>query len=525
MAEAETGWPDGVLFWPPRQIPYQTDYITRMYLMRQALLAADLGTGKTVMSLGVAGLAMEDGDIDLVLVVCERNKLSEWKADFGTFTRIPAEVYHGPRRRRLLEGPLPAAVITTYETCRDDVAVFPPRKSRARTLSPGPLMDALRGRRVLVIYDEVTKLGNRSSNLYKGHFWMLGQLRKEDPGLRVIGMSATPMDTGFENIFNEMRVIAPQAMPKVTEFSRRCIRSRHPKYGTPSYSDEGVAWFRSLAEPWILRKRKSDPDVREFFPPLTERFIRLDMGPRQLDAYRALEDLSWDEEGNFRDVPGLATALRQLAGDPWAILEGARTGSSPLTKMVAEQDVMGAELERCSSAKADELARLCDLVMSSGGKLLVFTFFGQSVLPALARRLGDRPVWTYHGGQSTREQDRSRLAFRGHHGGGILLASDAGARGINLPEASYVVNYDVPRTHALAQQRAGRGHRLGKEDPLTVITFILEHTLETRSSIPTLLRRNRQQDYILGDEGAEGHVSAADRALMFAQSRPRRPLA
>ena len=77
-----TAWPDGILFWPPLQIKYQTDYIARMYLMLHAMLAADLGTGKSVMGLGVAGLAFEQGVIDHVLVVCEPNKLdkTEWPA-------------------------------------------------------------------------------------------------------------------------------------------------------------------------------------------------------------------------------------------------------------------------------------------------------------------------------------------------------------------------------------------------------------------------------------------------------------
>lgn len=516
-AEAEASWPEGILFWPPKVIPFQTDFIARMYLMGRALLAADLGTGKTVMSLGTTALAMERGDIDMILVVCERNKLAEWKADFGIFTRIAAEVYHGPRRLRLLDGPLPPALITTYETCRQDVAVFPPKGSRSRTLAPGPLMEAMKGLRVAVIYDEVTRLGHRSSKLYKAHHWMQGQLRKADRGLGVLGLSATPMETDHENIFSELRVIAPHAMPTVAEFERRVIRSRHPVYGTPNYSPEGVEWFREIVAPWILRKRKSDPDVREWFPPLTEKFLRIEMGARQRAAYQALEDLAWDSEGNFREVPGLNTLLHQLAGDPWAVGEGARTGTSALTKMVAEEMT---ELETCPSAKAEELIQLCDLVMSSGGKLLVFSFY-TTVLRALRRRLEGRPVYVYTGEQSGADREDQKARFRAHQGGAILLASDAGARGINLPEISYVVEYDVARTHALRQQRIGRGHRLGKQDPLTAITMTLEGTIEA-SSVRTLLRRNADQDYILGDEGADRHVSARDRALMFAQSRPRK---
>lgn len=518
MDDPPLEWPPGVLFQAPRKIPYQLDYIAKMASMGSAMLAADLGTGKTVMSLGVAGLCLEFGLIDGVLVVCERNKLTEWLADFGTFTRIQAGIYHGPRRKKLL-GALPPAVITTYETCRDDIAVFPPKKSRSRTLAPGVLYEAVSGRRLLVIYDEITKLGRRSSNLYKAHHWMCTQLRKAHGELRVLGLSATPMDTDFDNIFSEMRLVVPASMPTVKLYEDKVVSSRDP-WGRPHYRKEGKEWFRGLCEPWILRKRKTDPDVREYFPPFTEKFIRLAMHPDQFSIYQRLEDLAWTEEGEHRDVPGLLPLLRQLAGDPWAVLRAGEKGESELAVMVAR--TLRDELQACSSAKAEELIKLADLVMAGGSKLLVFTFFGQSVLPSLSRRLGDRPVFLYHGGQTVAQQEEQKQAFKARQGPAILLSSDAGARGINLPEVSYVVEYEPARTHALRTQRAGRGHRLGKTDPLTLITFVLESSIEGSRMVRSLMTRNADQDFILGDEGADGHVSAEDRRAMFAQARPRK---
>lgn len=507
------------MFWPARQIPWQTEYIARMFLMRTSMLAADLGTGKSVMALGVAGLAFEQGAIDHVLVICKPNKLaaSEWPADFRRFTRIQAAAYHGPKRKQMLAD-LPQGIITTYETARDDLAVFPPKGSRSRTLAAGPLLEALRGKRVLVVYDEITKLGRRSSNLYKAHYWALRQLRKHAP-LMAIGLSATPMETDLENIYNEMRLIIP-SMPLVGEFEERVISGRDD-YGRPSYRPGGKEWLRQVVEPWILRKRKSDPDVRDSFPPLTEEFRRLRMTPDQFRIYRELEDLAWDPRTRARiEVPGLDVLLRQLAGDPWAVLEAAKSGNSPLARMVAEE--MGAELERCSSAKADELLEIADLVMAGGQKLLVFTFFGQTVLRALRRRLGDRAVYEYHGGLTQAEREHQKLLFKAHPGGAVLLSSDAGADGMNLPEVSYIVEYEAATKHSTRQQRAGRGHRLGKSDPLTFITLVLDSSIEDANSVRSLMTRNADQDLILGDDGADGYTTAADRREMFAQARPRR---
>lgn len=515
----EKPWPDGVMFWPAWQIPFQTEYIARMFLMRTAMLAADMGTGKSVVALGVAGLCFEQQVIDHVLIVCEPNKLAEWPADVARFTRLSAAVYHGPKRKKIL-GALPQVLITTYETCRDDVVVFPPKDSKSRTLSPGPLMDVLAGKRVLVIYDEITKLGRRSSKLYKAHFWMLGQLRKGSDGTRAIGMSGTPMETDLENIYNEMRVLIPQ-MPLVKTFEANVIRSRHPQYGTPTYTRNGREWLRRYTGPWILRKRKSDPDVRDMFPPLTEEFRRIRMHPDQYRIYGLLEDLAWDPKTKeHRVVPGLNALLRQLAGDPWAVLEAGRAGNSALAVMVAQE--MRDELQACSSAKAEELISMADQILAAGHKIMVFTFYGQTVLPAVVRRLGDRPVFTYHGGQTAAEREHQKTLFRYCEGGAILFSSDAGARGINMPELGYIAEFEAARTHATRQQRAGRGHRLGKQDPLSFITLVLDSTIEGASSIRTLMQRNSDQDYILGDDQAEGYMTADDRRELFAQARPRK---
>jgi len=523
LGEPHPEWPPGVLFKPTYDIPWQYQFIARMYLMGRAVLAADMGLGKSVMALGTAAVAFEHGDIDLVIFCCEVNKLGEWMRDLARFTRLSAGLYHGPkpRREKLLAGDLPQALVTTYETCRTDAAVAPEKGGRSRTQRPGPLLEALAGRRVMLVYDEVTKIGHgRSSQLYKAHKWLEEQLRKACRETRVIALSGTPMDSDLEGMFNEFRVVLPHVMPTVKEFDERVVRSRDP-WGRPSYRPDGMAWFRELCDPWILRKRKSDPDVRDSFPPLLEEFRRIRMHEDQYKLYRMLEDLAWDEKGNRVETPaGLQLALRLLAGDPLAILEAARNGESEFLAMIAEE--LGGDLEKCSSAKAQELVSTADIVMAGGGKMMVFTFFAHTVMPALQRRLGDRPVFTYHGGMTPAERDRQLAAFEAYEGGAVLLVSDAAARGINVPFVDVIVEYDAAGKHSTRVQRASRGHRLGRVNPLTFVTFVLESSIEVTSNLSSVLARNATQDYMLHDDEADGYVTADDRRELYAQARPRK---
>jgi len=54
----------------------------------------------------------------------------------------------------------------------------------------------------------------------------------------------------------------------------------------------------------------------------------------------------------------------------------------------------------------------------------------------------------------------------------IMIATEAGAKGLNLQFCSVVVNYDLPWNPQRIEQRIGRCHRYGQEHDVTVVNFI-----------------------------------------------------
>lgn len=56
----------------------------------------------------------------------------------------------------------------------------------------------------------------------------------------------------------------------------------------------------------------------------------------------------------------------------------------------------------------------------------------------------------------------------------IMLATDVAARGIDLPDISHVINFDMPRTADVYLHRIGRTARAGKKG--TAVSLI-EHTI------------------------------------------------
>ena len=67
---------------------------------------------------------------------------------------------------------------------------------------------------------------------------------------------------------------------------------------------------------------------------------------------------------------------------------------------------------------------------------------------------------------------RSALVDYFHEEGRIMIATEAGAEGINLQFCSLVVNYDLPWNPQRIEQRIGRCHRYGQKHDVVVVNFL-----------------------------------------------------
>ena len=67
---------------------------------------------------------------------------------------------------------------------------------------------------------------------------------------------------------------------------------------------------------------------------------------------------------------------------------------------------------------------------------------------------------------------RSALVDYFRERGKIMIATEAGAEGINLQFCAMVVNYDLPWNPQRIEQRIGRCHRYGQKHDVVVVNFI-----------------------------------------------------
>jgi hypothetical protein len=140
-------------------------------------------------------------------------------------------------------------------------------------------------------------------------------------------------------------------------------------------------------------------------------------------------------------------------------------------------------------------AYLRELLMGAGVPDSAITLFrGQNDSPraaeALARWYEEIGVTLGAGARPSREVAmRLALVHEFKHASRVLIATEAGAKGLNLQFCDTLVNYDLPWNPQRIEQRIGRCHRYGQTRDVTVINFLASDNAADRLTFEILSRK------------------------------------
>lgn len=465
--------------------PFQANFVAHGVLRNNNLVVADTGLGKTVIALATAAVLFEDDLIDCALFVVEANKVDEWfEDDLPKFTDLSSVLYLGSpaKRKKIREAGFPQAVVTSYQTARQDLLV-----ERGGEYQPGVLMEALRGKRVLIVFDEMTLLGNHQSKVHHC-FWQLIDFLKYAGSVRIMGLTATPVQSSPLNYFALGRLLTPETMGTYRQFC-----DEHVATWTLHGDPKRFSNLERLAEKMsgvMLRKRKTDPDVIDKFPSLSERFSHVRLSGPHMTAYQSLDaHLSLLPIAQQRFA---FNALRAFACHPRSALNSESKHVQVWVSSFGKE-----RIDRLRSSKVDALVSHLAEIREQGASVIVFAYHvGVLAEVATDLRHAGFTVLRYDGSMSRSAREASKEAFRSTPGS-ILLASSAAERGINLPEAEYVINFDVPITHASYLQRLSRASRIGsRSDGVLVVKTLISRGTVERGALALWKQRNEQTDIL-----------------------------
>ncbi|WP_323791105.1 DEAD/DEAH box helicase [Nocardioides sp.] len=451
-----------------------------------ACLADDMGLGKTITVIALhlhrREVARQQGRRapGPTLVVCPASLLGNWEAEVRRFAPgVAVRRFHGTGRELgdlLVDDPGQASligsdddagfVLTTYGTMRVDAAAL------------GEVdWD-------LVVADEAQHVKNPASSTARALRGITSQAR--------VALTGTPV----ENNLTELWAILDWAIPGLLG-SRNAFRKVWAGPIESGLEPTKARQFADLIEPFLLRRRKSDPGIAPELPAKTETDHPLSLTREQVVLYEAfvretMERIERaDPDARRGLVLALLTGLKQICNHPAQFLKQSGTAVRLSGR----------------SEKLDLLDEILATVLPEGGAALVFTQYvamGRLVEAHLTKT--GVPHQFLHGGTPVREREAMVARFQQSGAedsadGGVapvfLLSLKAGGTGLNLTRADQVIHLDRWWNPAVEEQATDRAYRIGQTKPVQVHRMTMQGSIEEK--VAKLLGRKRAiADAVLG---------------------------
>ncbi|NIH79529.1 DEAD/DEAH box helicase [Amycolatopsis viridis] len=470
--------------------PYQRAGVSWLARMTElglgGVLADDMGLGKTIqlIALHLHRRALGAGP---TLVLCPMSLLGNWEREVARFApTVPVRRFHGGGRH--LTGVKPdEIVLATYGVLRRDGAA---------------LSEVDWG---LVAADEAQHVKNPQSVT-------AGQLRRVPAAARV-ALTGTPVENRLTDLWSILDWTTPGLLGTLEHF--RCTTVRPVERHRDAAAADRLA---ATVRPFLLRRRKTDPDIAPELPRKTETDRYVPLTAEQATLYEAVvrENLAVIRESRGvrrrGQVLKLLTELKQICNHPAQYLK--ETGPLP-----------------GRSGKLAAFEELLDVILDEGESVLVFSQYVR-LCRLLAARLGERgvPVQLLSGADRAGEREVKVARFQRGDVPVFLLSLKAGGVGLNLTRATHVIHYDRWWNPAVEDQATDRAHRIGQDRPVQVHRLVAEGTVEER--VAAVLAGKRRlaegvvgsgEDWItdLSDEELTTLVRLGEPGRAPAQVRPR----
>jgi SNF2 family DNA or RNA helicase len=307
-------------------------------------------------------------------------------------------------------------------------------------------------------------------------------------------------------------LIDPEVLGTTSKFEREHVLSRDP------FSKKPKVWTRvdSMGHKLNFMMHhvdKTDPKVAPHFPKLIEEPVYIDWNDQHRKTYDALASkaalmLEEDEDVSVLalisclqmicDAPSMVntSALRREAfenmlAEAGADEEVAKQGSEIAMRLMQQLGKLTDENHpKQQRLKEDLTERYPD------EKTIFFSTWAEYLFPIITRHLDEWGVTyaVYAGTDKQRQEAKDR--WRTDPECRVLVSSDAGSDSVDLPEASLVINYNLPWLFSRFRQRINRASRADSgHDTLRVLNYLMAFSCEERRMELIEERREYHDDF------------------------------
>ena len=446
--------------------PYQRRGVGWLWFLRRlglgACLADDMGLGKTIQAIALLLYSLQRARIEEengsqaqgserqaaaaarpALLICPTSVVANWRHEIERFApSLRLLLHHGSGR---LNGDEFRAALSQHDLV---VTSFGIARRDVELLSAIEWSD--------LILDEAQNIKNPAAKQTQAVRWLKAQNR--------IALTGTPVENRLLELWSIMEFLNPDYLGNRERFRQQFVLPIE-RYN----SENAAAELRQLAQPFLLRRLKTDPSIITDLPEKNEMIVYCSLTQEQEALYNQVIEETMARVENSEGVRrrglvlSLLLKLKQVTNHPAHYLR--------------EQEPL---VER--SGKLTRLTEMLEEALSIGDRALVFTQFvemGHLLRRHLMETLGQEALFLHGGTPASKREQMVRFFQEDKVGAPIFLLSlRAGGVGLNLTRANHVFHFDRWWNPAVENQATDRAFRIGQKRSVQVYKFVVAGTLE-----------------------------------------------
>ena len=413
---------------------------------RGAALLMEMGTGKTLVSIGVAGTLYLEGEIKRMLIVAPLTILGVWEEEFSKFAAFPYSLTvlsgSSEKKKDAIKGDSGdrlQILAVNYESAwrlEKEIAAWKPD---------------------IVVADEGHKIKSHSTSAAKAMHY-LGTIAS----YRIL-LTGTPVTNKAMDIFSQYKFLNPDIYGQ----SFYAFRTRYfnmTGYGnhTPVMKKSMEAEFTKRMHSIAFRATKSEClDL----PETTDIIRKVELEPSAMKLYKRMVEESFaelsDSEVSATNVLTRLLRLSQMTGG-----------------FICGDD--SARAEQVSNAKMAVLEDIIDASLQENKKLVIIARFVPE-LHAICKLLGKKGIRHSLIMGSVEDREAQVAQFQNDPEVQVFVGQIATAgMGITLTAASTMVFYSLDYSMSNFEQTKARIHRAGQRMPCTYIYLLAAGTVDEK---------------------------------------------
>lgn len=432
--------------------PFQIDAVNFLITKQKTMLCADMGLGKTCISIAYAKYLLDRDLIKKVIVISPKTVRKHWKDEISKFIDAKATIINSmgkTKKKSWVDALYSEFIILNYEQ------IFNNNNSEN--------IHKIMKEPTLIILDEVTRIKNIKAKVSK-------RIKVLKSKYKVV-LTGRPLENRPEELFSINGFLDNNILGTWDFFKRKYII--YDNYGRPLKYINLENLGTRLKKIMFRCKKK---DVLDDLPERIDNVYSIKLSNSESIDYVNIERIVKDEidkyeggSGTIKNVLSVIQMSKMFCDHPDLV----KNSNSKTARRVS-----------ITTEKHSKIDELMNILKEVDDKVLIFSQYAE-MCKIIGKELEKRNYNVVVVTGKDKDKDAKIEEFKDK--AQIMVSTDVMGYGVNLQFASYIINYDLAWNPAVNEQRIARLHRMGQKNVVNVINLVIEDSDKIEQRIRDVL--------------------------------------